>query len=62
MSRIQLQSIRRGFNVCLRSGCVGVFETWADEHGAQTAALVGGFDREDVRGPMEYKQIVELQR
>lgn len=29
MSLTQLQSIRRGFNVCLRSGCVGVFETWS---------------------------------
>ena len=48
MSHIQWQTRRRGFDVGLRSGFVGGFEAGADEHGAETTAVVGGVDGEDV--------------
>lgn len=48
VSQIQRQAERRGFDVGLRSGFVGCFEAGPDEHAAETAALVGGVDGEDV--------------
>ncbi len=48
MSHIQWQTRGRGFDVGSRSGFVGGFEAGADEHEAETAAVVGGVDGEDV--------------
>ncbi len=48
MSHIQWQTRGRGFDVGSRTGFVGGFEAGADEHGAETTAVVGGVDGEDV--------------
>ena len=49
VSQVQRQTSRRRFDVRLGSGSVCGFEAGPDEHGAETAAVVGGVDGEAVK-------------